>query len=124
LKEEIMKTAMTLIAAVLLVSGCGLASKTDAIRGAADAEQITGMDKDTQFMWAMKLRMPTLLSDTHPGPYRSIDDFNVNVDTGKYMGRNATFFLGKSRETGTWEVFCVMVEEEGKWQALPLTRAQ
>ena len=119
-----MKTAMTLIAAALLVGGCGFGSKINAIRAAADAERIAGMDEDTQFMWTMKMCVPTLLSDTHPGPYRSIDDFNVKVRTGKYAGRKATFFLGKSRETGTWEVFCVMVEEEGKWQALPLTRAQ
>ena len=119
-----MKTAMTLIAVVLLSSGCALIDKVNAIRGAADAEQIAGMDKDTEFIWALRMSIPTILSDTHPGPYRSIDDLNVIVHTGKYMGQNATFFLGKSRETGTWEVFSVMVKKEGKWEAIPLARSQ
>jgi len=119
-----MKTAMTLIAVVLLSSGCALIDKVNAIRTAADAEQIAGMPKDTEFIWALRMSIPTILSDTHPGPYRSIDDFNVIVHTGKYAGQKATFFLGKSRETGTWEVFSVMVEKEGKWEAVPLTRSQ
>jgi hypothetical protein len=116
-----MKTAMTLIAVVLLSCGCALKDKVNAIRTTADAEQIAGMDNDTQFSWGINLSVPAVLSDTHPGPYCSIDDFNVKVHTGKYTGQNATFFLGKSRETGTWEVFSVMVKKEGKWEAIPLT---
>jgi len=30
------------------------------------------------------------------------------------MGKNAMFFLGKSRETDEWEVFSVMAGEDGK----------
>ena len=114
--------AATLITAVLLVSGCVSQSKLKAIRAVADAEQITGIDKDTRFEYRFMVGIPGGPSSTHRGPYRSIDDVHVNIQTGQYVGRRATFFLGQSRETGTWEVFYVMVENEGKWEAIPLTQ--
>ncbi|UCG46816.1 MAG: hypothetical protein JSU94_15095 [Phycisphaerales bacterium] len=50
----------------------------------------------------------------------NVDDLNVRVTQGSYKGLNATFFLGKSRQTGEWEVFSAMVEKDGKWESLPV----
>ncbi|WP_373501727.1 hypothetical protein [Desulfococcus sp.] len=36
------------------------------------------------------------------------------------MGKNATLLFGKSWENDKWEVFRVMVEEDGKWRVIPL----
>lgn len=116
-----MKT-VTLVTAILLICGCASQSKLKAIRAFADDEQITGIDKDTRFEYRLALAIPGGPTSTHRGPYRSIDDVHVNIRSGQYTGRRATFFLGQSRETGTWEVFYVMVENEGKWEAIPLTQ--
>jgi hypothetical protein len=113
-----MKIIIALIAAATLLAGCATSHKMKVIQHAVDAGRIQGMDKGTKFQYTFGI--PLGMSGTHPGPYRSLDDFNVKVETGKYMGKNATFFLGKSRETDEWEVFSVMVEEDGKWRAIPL----
>jgi hypothetical protein len=120
LKGGTMKTKITLIVAVVLLAGCATGPKMYVIREAVDAGRIQEMDKETIFQYSVGFGIPSGISGTHPGPYRSLDDVNVKAVTGKYMGKNATFFLGKSRETDQWEVFSVMVEEDGKWRAIPL----
>lgn len=115
-----MKTTIMLIVAATLLAGCSPTLKMNVIREAVDAGRIQEMDKETIFQYSVGVGIPSGMSGTHPGPYRSLDDVNVKAVTGKYMGKNATFFLGKSRETDEWEVFSVMVEEDGKWRAIPL----
>jgi hypothetical protein len=114
-----MKIMTALIAAAILLAGCATSHKMKVIRQTVDTGRIQGMDKGTTFQYTFGITLG--MSGTHPGPYRSLDDFNVKVETGKYMGKNATFFLGKSRETDEWEVFRVMVEEDGKWHVIPLS---
>ncbi len=110
-----MKTVI-LIVAITLIFGCVPFHKMNTVREAIDTGLIHGMDRDTKFSYTFSIPGGA----THPGPYSSVDYINVKVETGKYMGKNATFFVGKSRETGLWEIFNVMVEEEGKWRKIPL----
>jgi hypothetical protein len=110
-----MKTTMLVLTFVLL-SGCAPLDKMNVVRETVDTGRIQGMDKETKFSSAIGIPGGA----THPGPYSSVDYINVEVETGKYMGKNATFFFGKSREMDKWEVFRVMVEEDGKWRVIPL----
>ncbi|MBI3898725.1 MAG: hypothetical protein HY308_10575 [Gammaproteobacteria bacterium] len=113
-----MKKMLPLIIAVSLLTGCATSNKIDAIREVVDSGQIQGMDRATQFQYSAAF--PFAMSGSHPGPYRSIDGLNISVETGRYKGKDATIFVGQSRRTNRWEVFGVMVEEEGVWRAVPM----
>lgn len=110
-----MKTIMLVVTCALLF-GCASSDKINIVRETVDTGRIQGMDKETKFSYSIGIPGGA----THPGPYSSVDYINVKVETGKYMDKNATFLLGKSREMDKWEVFRVMVEEDGKWRVIPL----
>lgn len=115
-----MKTTAVVIVAAMFLAGCAVTDKVDAIAKARDGGLIQGMDKDTRMSYRLDMGIPSGLSEIHPGPYRSIDQFNVKLYTGLYAGKNATFFVGKSRETAEWEVFSLMVQQDGKWLSIPV----
>ena len=115
-----MKTAGAVIVAAVFLTGCATTDKVDAIRKARDSGLIQGMDKDAQMSYVLGMGIPNGVSETHPGPYRSIDQMNVKVHTGLYAGKNATFFLGKSRKTGEWEVFSLMIQKDKAWALIPV----
>ncbi len=100
-----MKTMITLIVAAALLAGCTPFEKLNVIRDAVDTGLIQEMDKETKFSYSYGFPGGAI----HPGPYSSIDYISVKVETGEYMGKRATFFLGKSRITDEWVVFFVMV---------------
>ncbi|MFH1080306.1 MAG: hypothetical protein V1766_08600 [Pseudomonadota bacterium] len=110
-----MKTIILIFTATLLTA-CAAPHQINVVREAVDTGRIQGMDKETEFSYSFGIPYGA----THPGPYSSVDDIKVKVETGKFMGKNAIFFLGKSRATGQWEIFSAMVEEEGKWRSIPL----
>ena len=113
-----MKTVITIITAATLLVGCAIPQQIKVTRQAVDAGRIQEMDKETKFQFSYTI--PFGMTGIHSGPYSSLDNLNIKVESGVYIGKNATFFIGKSRETNEWEVFSVMVEEDGKWRAIPL----
>ena len=92
---------------VILLSGCAMSSQMDSIRKVADQKQFQGIDKNTQF----SVSFPS----AHSGPYKSVDQLNFIIEEGEHKGKNASALLVKSQKTGEWEVFSVMVEEDGRW---------
>lgn len=108
-----MKKFAVAIGMAACLSGCSTAHKVDAIRHDVDAGRVKGMAKETRFAFAFP--------NFHEGPYAEVDDFNVKIEEGTYKGQNATFFLGKSHDSGKWEVISVMIQKNGKWEAIPLT---
>ena len=94
-------------AILALSSGCTIMPKGDALHKAANQETFKGLDKNTKFSYSVP--------NDHSGPYSSIDQFNVIIDEGLYKDKNASAFIGKSRRTKKWEVFSVMMEENGNW---------
>jgi hypothetical protein len=111
-----MKKKLTLVGVIgvcVCLTGCATPSQARAIRWAANAGTIQGMDTNTVFAVSFP-------SD-HSGPYSSVDDFNVTINKGTYKGKQVSFILGRSRETGEWEVLRTLVNENGKWKAIPIT---
>ena len=83
--------------------------------GAVEQGRVQGMTDETEFTYA--------IPNTHKGPYSKMDRYNLVFQNPDRAGGNATFFLGKSRKTGEWEVFLIMVwgKETGlKWKAIPV----
>jgi hypothetical protein len=98
--------------------GCSTAGKMRAMENAmkaVDQGRVQGMTDDTEFTYS--------IPNSHNGPYSDIDRYNLVFQNRDKTGGNATFFLGKSRKSGEWEVFLIMIwgKETGlKWKALPV----
>ena len=107
-----MRKSAVVISLAVCLSGCAILDKIEAIGQDVDQGRVQGMTEENEFAYS--------IPNFHKGPYRGIDDVNVRVVKGPYRGLNATFFLGKSRESGQWEVFYAMVEKDGKWESLPV----
>ena len=115
-----MKTTATAVVVVVLLSGCTIPEKLVAVRDARDGGRIAGMDKDSEIQWSGGYAFPVGWTEMHPGPYRSVDEVNAVIAKGPYALKSATFFVGKSRETGRWDVFCVMIQQGDKWLVIPV----
>ena len=107
-----MRKSAVVISLAVCLSGCALPDKFDAIRQDVDQGRVQGMTEENEFAYS--------IPNFHKGPYRGVDDVNVRIIKGPYKGLNVTFILGKSRESGQWEVLLAMVEKDGKWQSLPV----
>ncbi len=107
-----MKKSAVITSLAVCLSGCATLEKIEAIDQGVDQGRIQGMTEENKFAYSVP--------DFHKGPYAGVEDLNVKVTEGPYKGLNATFFLGKSRQTGEWEVFSAMVEKDGKWESLPV----
>ena len=92
-----MRKSVVAISLAVCLSGCALLDKIEAIGQDVDQGRVQGMTEENEFAYS--------IPNFHKGPYR---------------GLNATFFLGKSRESGQWEVFYAMVEKDGKWESIPV----
>jgi len=115
-RNEKMKKLLTLVGVIgvcVFLAGCATPSQAKAIRWAANAGTIQGMDTNTVFAVSFP--------NDHSGPYSSVDELNVKIKEGTYKGKYVSFILGRSRETGEWEVLRTLVNENGKWKALPAT---
>jgi len=95
---------------VIIQSGCAIAPKGEAIRAAADGNVFEGLDKNSK----LSISIPS----PHSGAFDSVDQLNFQIDKGKSNERNASAILGKSQETGDWEVISIMINENGKWTKL------
>ena len=107
-----MKMQLVMIGACICLVGCATPAQVRTIRKTTDEGRIPGMDKNTVFAFGFP--------NYHSGPYSSVDEFNVKIEEGVYKGKHATFVLGRSRETGEWEVVRTMVKEDGKWKSIPI----
>jgi len=105
-----MRKSVVLISLAVCLSGCAILDKIDAIDQDVDQGRVQGMTEENKFAYG--------IPNFHKGPYAGVDDVNVHVMEGPYKGLKATFFLGKSRERGQWEVFYAMVEKDGKWESI------
>jgi hypothetical protein len=109
--------------AAIFLPGCCSTEKVLAIRDAVDQGRITGMDKDVRFVGGYGFGLCGRVN-AYPGPYSSIDHYDVLAQKGDYDGKHVSFFLGKSRQTGKWEVFCVMVQQDSGWLLIPVQPAR
>jgi len=113
MKGNEMKMLAVVISLAVCLCGCTTLDKIDVIDQDVDQGYVQGMTEENKFAYS--------IPNFHKGPYTGIDDVNVKVIEGPYKGMNATFFLGKSRENGEWEVFFVMImKQDGKWKSLPV----
>ena len=111
-----MKKSVVVIVIAVCLSGCSTIHKLEAIDQGVKAGRVQGMKKYTAMTWN--------LPSPHKGPYAKVDDLNVKFKLENDKEQNATFFLGKSRETGKWEVFYVMFLKDGKWETIPVAPAK
>lgn len=102
-----MSCRLYFVALVLLMSGCAMSQKIDAIKHAADQEIFQGIDDKT----AISISFPR----THSGPYESVDQLNFTIDGGTSKQKNVSAVLVKPHKTGIWEVLTMMIEENGQW---------
>jgi hypothetical protein len=115
-RHEEMRMQLAVIGAIgvcVCLAGCATPSQVRGIRAAIDTGKIQGMDTNTVCAFGFP--------NYHSGPYSSVDEFNVKIEGGNYKGKHATFVLGRSRETGEWEVLRTLVQEDGKWKVIPDT---
>ncbi len=108
-----MKKILPFLGVTIWLSGCSTFDQANVLRQSIDRGDIEGMTKENKF----SISFP---KNYHRGPYSKIDGLNVAIKKGTYEGQNATFFLGKSRQNGEWEIFSVMVEKDGIWQHIPI----
>ena len=100
------------------LTGCAVPEKRitmEKAMEAVDQGRVQGMTDKTDFTYS--------IPSVHKGPYSKVDRHNLVYENPDGTGGNATFFLGKSRKTGDWEAFLVMVwgKETGlKWKAIPV----
>lgn len=108
---KLILTTITTATALALSSACSVTTKGDALHEAVNQGQFKGLNKNTRFSYSVP--------NDHSGPYSTIEQFNISIDDGPHKGKNASAFLGKSRKTNQWDVFQIMVEENGHWTKLP-----
>ena len=111
-----MKKSIMIIVIAVCLSGCSTIHKLNAITRVVKAGRVEGMKEYKGVCWN--------LPNNHKGPYAKVDDLNVTFTLVNDEEQYATFFLGKSRETGKWEVFYVMFLKDGKWEPIPVAPAE
>ncbi len=102
-----MSCRLCFVSLVLLMSGCAMSQKIDAIKNATDQERFQCIDDKTRF----SISFPR----THSGPYEAVDQLNFTIDGGTSKQRDGCAILVKPHKTGVWEVLTLMVEENAQW---------
>ena len=108
-----MKRILMLCLASTCLGGCSFTHKMKATEDAIKAGRIEGLalSNDTHVVFT------TWSWPSKPlGPYSKIAGFTGYKPEGTNAGPTYVFYLGKSRERKTWEVFAAMVWEGGKWK--------
>jgi hypothetical protein len=100
---------------MLCVLGCSSLSRLEATRDAVDQGLVEGLCATNHFD-----AVPWSFPSKPLGPYRKLGGLIAHVTNGPNTNDAYVFFLGKSRETGKWEVFSSMVWRDGKWEPVPV----
>lgn len=106
-----MKRVILLCLGIALTAGCSSVSRLQATREAVDKGLVEGLSATNQFV-----AVPWSFPSKPLGPYSELGGLTAQVTNGPESGCTYVFYLGKSRETKSWEVFSSMVWRDGKWQ--------
>lgn len=101
---------LIILGITFLATGCAIGPKTQAIDDAVTANHYTGINKDTDFSFS--------IPSEHNGLYSAVDQFDFTINNGIYQGHHASALIGKSHQTGKWQVIKMLVKKQDKWVEL------
>jgi hypothetical protein len=104
---------------VLCLAGCAGVRRFKAVHDAVNQGRIEGLSASNK-LEAIVWGVP----DVTMGPYSTWG--GTMATTTNSAGTNCyyVFYLGRSRETKTWEVFAAMEWRDGKWVLVPVKLPQ
>lgn len=106
-----MKTQFILLILTILLTGCTLSSKVDAVRNEVNQRQFKDLNDQTQF--SVSYPAP------HSGAYQTVEQLNFVIKNGKFREKNASALLAKPHHGRNWVVLTILVEHDGHWIKLP-----
>ena len=114
-REYLLTYSMFCSMILLFFTGCASFERQRAMNNAVDSGLIGRLDHTSEI---------SSMTWSWPGKpynvYSDIGGLSGKVKSGTYAGHHMTFFLGKSIETGKWEVFSAFAWEDGAWKSVPV----
>ena len=104
---------------VFAVAGCAIVSSGDRFDAAHDAVlqgRIAGLSSAGHYTY-----MPWSFPSVVLGPYTKIDGVALSP-TNRSANAAYVIYLGKSRDSGSWEVFAAMAWTNSHWHVLPVSQ--
>ena len=115
-----MKGSLIICLGALCLTGCSGINKMEATRQAIDKGLVEGLSATNHDFIATVWSFP----GKRLGPYYKLGGLEAIVTNSPGVAHTYVFYMGKSRETGHWELFSSMKYDHGKWEPVQVRLPQ